>query len=262
MRTPSRTTATIAAGAVALAFGAYTIGNQVGGGSASAGGGDPDDGRPCAPRAAFHGLADALGVDQAELRDALGDFHRQHADEREDRFGAGLADALGKRRAKVQQAFEHLRDVHQAALARRLARALGLDADDVGAALGKVMRRDRSDHEPGPADFVHDLARELGVSTDRLRDAFRQTIPQPRLERRGHRGPPRLKGLAKTLDVSPATVRRALRHVWRDARTAHRDELARFLADRFDLPVAKVEKALDEVVPPMLGGGPLRRPGP
>ena len=134
MRTPRRTTAILVTGAVVLASAAYAIGTQAGGGSAVAD--DPRAGAPPnGPGEPFAGLADALGVDEDELRDALADFRGQHRTERRDTFAAALADALGKSTEEVERAFEESYEAERAAFAKRLAAALDLDQADVEAAL-------------------------------------------------------------------------------------------------------------------------------
>jgi hypothetical protein len=185
MRTPRRTTVILLAGAVVLASGAYAIGSQAGGGSADARD-SRADGPPFPPGEPFDDLADALGVDADELRDALADFGSRHMSERRDDFAAALAGALGKSTADVEKALDSLPNGPHDGCA-------------------------------GPGPFGAGLSE-----------------------------------LARALDVTPAELRRALRQVGEDARTEHadkRDDLAKFLADRFNLSVDKVEKALDDSLP-------------
>jgi hypothetical protein len=191
------------AGAVVLASGAYAIGTLVGGGSADARD-SRADGPPFPPGDPFDDLADALGVDADELRDALADFRSRHMSERKDDFAAALAHALGKSTADVEKALESL-------------------------------PRDRHGGCVGPG---------------------RPEAP--------------LSGLAQALDVTPAELRRALRQVWDDGKASHvegRRELAEFLADRFNLSVDEVEKALDDSLPAPpefgfhAGPGPVDPPG-
>jgi hypothetical protein len=256
MRTPRRTTVIILAGAVALASGAYAIGTQVGGGSAAAG--DSDAGaRSFGPGEPFDDLADALGVDAAELREALADFGGQHRVERRDEFAAALADALGKSTEEVERALEERHDAARTAFAKRLAAALDRDAADVQAALDKVMDRAKRDGPRPPGEFLDDLASELGVSADRLEDALREAGPLGlgRHDACGGPGPLGLdqSGLAGALDVTPAELRSALRQIFRDPMTDRADdkgELAEFLAKRFNLSVDKVDEALEDALPP------------
>jgi hypothetical protein len=256
MKTPRRTTAIILTGAVALASGAYAIGTQVGGGSADARGGDSDGRRfMFGPGEPFAGLADALGVDEDELREALDDFRSEHRSERKGAFEAALADALGKSTEEVERAFEELHNSERAAFAGRLAKALDLDTGKVEAALQKVRDRARKDGVHGPRDFVDDLAAELGVRADRLEDALREVRPLG--PGPGCAGPgPResgLRDLATALDVTPSELRAALRQIWDDRGTVRPDghgELAEFLAQRFNLSVERVEEALDDSLPP------------
>jgi hypothetical protein len=262
MRTPWRTTAIILAGGVALASGAYAIGTQVGGGSADARGGDSDGRRfMLGPGEPFADLADALGVGEDELRDALEDFRGEHRSERKGAFEAALADALGKSTEEVQRAFEEVHNSERNAFAKRLAEALDLDPGKVEAALGKVKDSARRDGVNGPGDFVDDLATELGVSVDRLEEALREGRPLgPGCAGRGRRESG-LRDLATALDVTPAELRSALRQIWDDRGTRRSDghgELAEFLAQRFNLSVERVQEALDDSLPapPSFRGGP------
>jgi nucleoid DNA-binding protein len=262
MRTPRRTTAILLTGAVALASGAYAIGTQVGGGSAAAG--DSDAGpRHFGPGEPFDDLADALGVEGNELRDALADFRRQHASGQRDAFAAALADALGKSTEEVERALEERRDAGRTEFARRLAAALELDPDKVEAALEKVFDSAQRDGVHRPGDFIDDLAGELGVSADKLENALRQVRPPDRRHVCGGPGDrgPALSGLARALDVTPAELRAALRQIWEDG-PAEQSELAEFLAKRFNLSVDEVEEALDDALPPRPGPGLRGGPGP
>jgi hypothetical protein len=149
MRTPTKTAAFALTGAVALASGAYALGTQAGGGTAAAddpprveipairghwGGGPPGSER----------LADRLGVDESELRDALEDIRPQlpDPDEVRDDFSERLADELGIEQGRVEAALERMRDSAERELeqrrdelAERLADRLNLDADEVQDAL-------------------------------------------------------------------------------------------------------------------------------
>jgi hypothetical protein len=184
MRTPRRTTLILLTGAVVLASGAYAIGTQAGGGSADARD-SRADAPPFPPGEPFDDLADALGVDADQLREALADFRGSRATEGKHDFAAALADALGKPTEDVEKALD------------------SLPGDGPGCA--------------GP----------------------------------GGPGAP-LSDLAQALDVTPAELRRALREVGEKGKSVHkegRDELAQYLADRFNLSVDKVKDALDDTLP-------------
>lgn len=266
MRTPRKTTAILLAGGVAVASAGYAIGTQAGGGSAAAGD-SGDDARRFGPGEPFDDLAGALGVEVGELRDALADFGSRQRTERKDTFAAALADALGKSTEEVQRALEERYEAARSAFARRLAAALDLEPADVQAALEKVVDGATRDRVDGPRDFVNNLAGELGVSPDRLEDALREVRPP------GGRGDcpgpglvgPDLRGLAAALDVTQAELREALREMW-DERGTHRadvaDELADFLAGRFNLSVGQVEEALDDAFPQPPERGLRGGPGP
>jgi hypothetical protein len=268
-----RGTALILAGAVALASAAYAIGTQVGGGSAAARDEEPERGPRFAPDERFGpgagfgpgahvgpgerfeppepfgDLADELGIDSDELRDALEDFRKQRLDGPRDGLAEALADALGRSTDEVEKAFEELRETAREESAERLARALGLDADEVEDALEKVTEDARADRMHRPGDFIDELAAELGVTPDRLEEGFRDlrpTRPHPPL---GHRGAP-FEGLERALDVTRAELRDAFREALEEKHKEQGGELAQFLAERFNLSVDEVEDALRETLPP------------
>jgi biotin operon repressor len=260
MRTPTRTTALILAGAVGIGTVAYGVGTQVDGGSASAArDGNGNGGGGWQERSRHLGnLADELGVSKSELQDALRDFHAQQQDEHGDDFAAALADALGKSTEEVQAALDSLRDKHRARFAAKLARALGVDAGRVKAALEEL-----EDADPGDfASFPEALADKLGLKAADVEEALSGLRPPQRFHRRG--AP--LRQLAKALDVTRAELRAALREVrgnrgadWED----RRQDLVEFLADRFGLSTDKVDEALPDFAGgPGPGGGWDRRGGP
>jgi transcriptional regulator with XRE-family HTH domain len=239
-----RTTAIAVAGAVALASGAYALGSQASDGSAEAAKGNErvgfghgfGPGRP-GPGPRFEGLADRLGVDESDLRAALEDI----AANRKDDAAQRLADALGIDAAKVEEAFENVRPERPArprfrrpaAFAAALAKQLGLSTAKVRAAL-----QERRGH-PG------DLAAELGVSEERLREAFHAVMGDIRPHRPG------LANLAKELGVTQAQLEAAFEKL-RDQKDELRDEFAQELAARLNLDVEKVQDALDALHPPRM----------
>jgi energy-converting hydrogenase A subunit M len=152
MTTRKHKTAIALTGAVALASGAYALGSQAGGGTASA----DDPSRPAVPALRAHlpggpfgldRIADRLGVDESDLRDALEDVRSQlpqPGDVRDD-FAAELARELGVEEQEVEAALERIRDrterefeQRRDALVERLADRLNLDADEVREALDDV----------------------------------------------------------------------------------------------------------------------------
>ncbi len=239
-----RTTAIALAGAVALASGAYALGAQADDGSAEAAKTARDEarfGHGFGPdRPGFDGLADRLGVDEADLRAALEDI----AADRKDDAAQRLADALGIDAAKVEQAFENVRPERPArprvrrpeALAAALAKELGLSTEKVRAAI-----EERRGHPGDPGD----LADELGVSEERLREAFHAVFGKFRPHRPG------LANLAEELGVTQAQLEAAFEKL-RDQKDELRDEFARELADRLNLDVEKVQDALGALHPPRL----------
>jgi transcriptional regulator with XRE-family HTH domain len=252
-----RTTVIVVGGALAIASVGYGLGTQADDGTAnadSAQGGRQD--RHAGAGLAFErgappgfsDLADKLGVDADQLRQALRDFHDQEHADRRDEFAAKLADALGISADKVKSAFEGLHQKREDRFAARLADALGADLDKVKAALEKLK-----DDRPVPfGDFAEKLADELGLDVSDVRAALFEIRPL-------HGGPRRhrdtaLRELATALDVSRADLRAALVELRRSAANGweeHRKELARFLADRFDLEVGEVSDALAATAPPL-----------
>jgi AraC-like DNA-binding protein len=253
MANRKQTTAFALAGAVALASGAYALGAQADDGSVEAAKRARDEvafghafgpGRPGAPgfRPGFDNLADRLGVDEDELREALEDI----ASERKDDLAQRLAAALGIDRAKVEQALENMRPERPArprmrapeAFAAALAKELGLGTERVQSALEK-----RRGHPGDPAD----LAADLGVSEQKLREAFHAVFGKLRPP-----GGPGFGNLAKELGVTPAQLDAAFEKL-REQRDELRDEFAKELADRLHLDPAKVQDALADLHPPRFG---------
>jgi transcriptional regulator with XRE-family HTH domain len=241
MRFPTKTTAIVVAGAAGLASVAYGIGTQTGGGAseAAATGGAANQ-RGFAPPG-LNQLAKRLGVDADALAKALRDFHqREHQDMRAS-FAKALADALGKSADDVQSALDLLESQREARFAGELARALGVDADAVQKALDELQDEGPSDH----GDFAAALAQKLNVDANDVEAALMKLHPRERGER--HRDATALRRLAAALDVTPADLRRALSELRRNAELEpprHRDELVKFLADRFNLSEDKVDQAL------------------
>jgi Clp amino terminal domain, pathogenicity island component len=273
MRGQRRTTIIVVGGALAIASVGYGLGTQAGDGTAIAdnASAEPDGGsaeRGGAPPLPFErgappgisALADKLGVDTTALARALRDFHGRHDADRRDEFAAALAKALGIPVAKVKGAFEALHQRHEDRFAAKLADALGVDAAKVKAALDKLQGG-----EPGPPDeFAQKLADELGVGVSDVRSALMKIRPfdgpgragpgrgGPGHERHGDAMP--LRELAHRLGVSRADLRAAFGKLRSSARNdfkQDRQELAKFLADRFNLDVSKVQEALTAVAPPL-----------
>jgi hypothetical protein len=238
MTSRRKTTGLALVGAVAVAFGAYSLGSQAGGGSAGASG-TPGSGATAAKGTqAMHfgrrgggrfgndlsGLATKLGVTEDQLRTALQAVRRQ------------LEPSAGDRRQR---------------LATELGAALNLPADQVTAALQKVLpdkmgRGGRGAHGPGARDgFAAALAQALGIDASKVRSAFQQ------LRTQGHR--PTLDELATALSVDPAKLRTALQSLRADhpragrGRGPLRDAVAADLAKALNVDVATLRAALDKV---------------
>jgi transcriptional regulator with XRE-family HTH domain len=274
MQTRRRTTVIVVGGALAVASVGYGVGSQAGDGTAIAGSDQGSDTRTRSGPPAlgergqppgFQDLADKLGVDTDELADAFRDFHdSEHADRR-DEFAAALAKALGISDEKVTAAFEQLHQQHEGRFAARLAEALNVDADKVRAALDKL----KDDTPRRPDELAQALADELGVDVTDVRRALFEARPDRGRMHRERAMP--LRQLAAALGVSRAELRTALSELRAGAEgrwEEHNEALAKFLAERFDLPADDVASALEEFprpAPPGHGGrhgpgGPV--PGP
>lgn len=266
MGSTRKTTAIVLAGAVGLSSIAYGIGSQAGDGSSSAAAAGNRSGvqRGMAPPG-FGDLATELGVDAQGLEEALRDFHEsEHADMRS-AFAAALANALGKSKEDVQAALDSLESDRHAHFAAQLANALNVDAPDVAAALEEL--KDERPRKPGePGDFAAGLAKKLGLQAGDVEAALMDLRPDRHAGRRGHHHAMPLRQLAAELNVSRGELLRALREV-RPANgfdgQGRRDELVKFLAERFELSEEKVEEALPEFAGRGPGGpGGPGRPGP
>jgi AraC-like DNA-binding protein len=251
-----QTTALALAGAVALASGAYALGAQADDGNAAAakspgaapafagGPGRPGFGHgfrggPGGPGAAFDSLADRLGVSEAKLRSALEDIAKEHRTD----FAQKLADTLKIDRAKVDAAFDKLRpkrpDRPRApeAFAAALAKELGVTTAKVRAAFEK--------HRNNPTTPT-ELAKELGVSEQQLHDAFHAIMGKIRPRGPGRR--PGFDNLAKELGVTQAQLEAAFDKL-RDDHEDFRDQFAEELAQKLGIDVSKVQDAIDDFRP-------------
>jgi transcriptional regulator with XRE-family HTH domain len=268
MRRQRRTTIIVVGGALAIASVGYGLGTQAGDGTAIAdntaseqdGSGAERGGAPPLPfeRGAPPGLsalADKLGVNTSALMRALRDYHDQHETDRRDQFAAKLAEALGVSSDKVKSAFDGLHARREDRFAARLADALGVDAAKVKAALDKL----EGDRPRSPGDFSQKLADELGLDASDVRAALMEIRPfdGPGFHGpgRGHHAPAMpLRQLARALGVSRTDLREAFRQLRADVENDWKQEqqaLAKFLADRFNLDLSKVQDALAAAAPPL-----------
>jgi Clp amino terminal domain, pathogenicity island component len=265
MNTRRKQIAALTGTSVAVAFGAYALGSQAGDGSAVAERSSSSNGATAAFRAVHDGrgpggphgaglagLADRLGVEESALEDALADIRPGNPRrERRDAFAEGLASKLGLDADKVEGALDKLRpdrggrrnrgnrgDRGPARFASALGRELGVSAAKVRAAFEKV-------HDGGPPRnreaAVKELADELGVTEAKLRSAFDEVKPA------GRRGGPGAAALAKELGVDQDKVEAALKELRAEHEAEHekrRDEFAKALADRLNIPVDKVKEEL------------------
>jgi hypothetical protein len=220
MQSKRRTTAVVLTGAVGLASAAYALGSEAGGGSAVAG---PAKSRNCGPEVMFErvappdfkGLADTLGVDAGELREALLDFHEQEHADRRDELATALAEALDipvdkvtaaldkvqmTREAHVEKRREAFREGGPPAEVRRLhvmpLRQLATALDVTRAELRKAFQEIRpergerfEEHTQALAEF---LAERFDLNVDEVSDALAdlpRPTPPPHVGRPGPGGP-------------------------------------------------------------------------
>jgi hypothetical protein len=164
MSTRKRNTAIALTGAVALASGAYALGSQSGGGSAVADdspdrpaleigsrfAGDPGELRRHLRDGPFglDRIAEKLGVEESELRDALADARPEPPDPPKPRD-----------------------------FAEELANELGIATDRVEAALERVHERTKQEMEQRHDEFLDELANRLNVDRDKVEDAFGEFGP-------------------------------------------------------------------------------------
>jgi hypothetical protein len=193
MRSNRKATAFAVAGAVALASAAYGIGTQTGDGTATARGGpERGPGIRFGFGFGFGDLADRLGVDADELRDALADFHRERAGDMREGFAAALAEALGKPADEVEAALDEVRPGRERrgpcgphVSLRRLESALDVTRAELRRALRELRADAESAWEDRRDDLVAFLAERFGLSEDEVEEAL-PDLPGPG----PHPGPP------------------------------------------------------------------------
>jgi transcriptional regulator with XRE-family HTH domain len=266
MRFGTTRTWAIGAAAAGIAFAGYTIGSQADDGVANG------QSKSDCPKIAFAGpglggpmaedLADRLGVDRQKLEDALRDIRpdlKGPSDPKRD-FLARLADKLGVDQDKLEKVLEaqgpkrvERRHEERSELTNELADELGVSAAKVRAAF-EVGKQGPNGPPPDKEEFLSGVAKELGVSKDRLVAALDKF--QPRVRGHFHAGPPAAE-LAKGLGVDEAKVQAALDDLSKEMEAEHariRDELAKALADRLGIDLEKVKAALPD--------GPVGPPKP
>jgi hypothetical protein len=171
MTSGKRTTAFALAGAIALASGAYALGNEAGDGSAEAAKGDQvrlghGFGPPARPRAMAAALAKELGLSTAKVRAALEQHHGPHE----------LADALGVSEERLREAFH--------AVMGKPRRLHGPGRDDLAEKLGVTQAQLDAAFEKLRDDFAQELAERLNLDVAKVKEALEAT---PRFG--GRRGP-------------------------------------------------------------------------
>lgn len=216
MQRNRRTSIIVVGGALAIASIGYGLGTQADDGTAVAEGGSDRNGAPGlmferGSPPGFDNLAETLGVDATELRDALMDFHEQeHAEHRED-FAAKLASALDLPVAKVSAALEKVHDRLEPRFEARGERG------DV-----RPAERPHIRHAWFP---LRRLAAELDVSRADLRQALREARPdREAMEDRFEQHRQELaEFLAERLDLDVEKVSGALADLPRPAPPPHGD---------------------------------------
>ncbi|HEY7454440.1 MAG TPA: hypothetical protein VH683_07740 [Thermoleophilaceae bacterium] len=232
MRPQRRTTIIVVGGALGIASVAYGLGTQA------------DDGTAVAERSSQNGGQSRSGGPPMPFfeRGAPPGF-------------SDLADSLGVDQDELQDALRDFHDQEHAdrreEMSAKLAKALGISQDKVDDALEALDKRmeARRDRVMKAAPPPPDGAPHRGVRH------WRPFLP--------------LRQLANELDVTRAELRKALRELRPDRPgkdfAAHQQQLAKFLADRFDLDADKVTDALGELGPPVgsrhRGGLPDHPPG-
>jgi biotin operon repressor/transcriptional regulator with XRE-family HTH domain len=204
-------------------------------------------------------LAKELGVSTSALQNAFEDARdelmKTHLQDREDHLKA-LADALGVTEAKLSDALGTLRPErgdradHHAELAAALAKELGTSAAKVRAAFEKAHGRGRR------GDRGAALATALGMTRAKLEQAFRNLRDDFGNDHEGDRA----ADLAKALGISQAKVEAAFDKLRVDHEAEEqkmRDALAASLAKNLKLDEAKVKAALEDLAPER--GGHRRR---
>jgi hypothetical protein len=169
-------------GAVVLASGSYAIGSQTGGGEASAAKERAREmvGVECL-RPGFGGLARRLGVDASDLRRAFDDFGSQHSGDRRTDFLAALADALGVSQDRVADALRDIRPpapparrmrVKLGPPAEALAEALDMEPSRVREAFREMGREMKAKARERPDELASFLAERLDKPIDEVKDAL------------------------------------------------------------------------------------------
>jgi hypothetical protein len=140
-----------------------------------------------------------------------------------------------------------------------LSERLGVDETELREALDDFREQRRGEHR---AELASALAAALDKQADEIEDALEriESRLRERFRSRGDLPPPPhiriampLRGLASELGVSRAELRKAFREIRLGPSDfeRHDEELASFLADRFDLDVDRVSDALAEMRPPL-----------
>ncbi len=210
---------------------------------------------------ALDDLAAKLGVSTSALQKAFEEAKQSlpRPAERRDEGLKELADALGVTEAKLRDAIGTVkpdRGERHDEIAAALAKELGLSAAKVKATLDKLEAQEHSG-PGGREDREAGLAKALGVSEAKLQQAFenlRGSFRPKRDERKDEHG----ADLAKALGISQAKVDAAFEKLRAAHEAEHqkmRDALAASLAKSLNLDEAKVKAALDEFAPER-GGHP------
>ena len=140
-------------------------------------------------------LAKELGVEEGKVREVLRDARRAGPGAWPSQ--AEMAKRLGVSEAKLRAAFEKVgpkragsrRDRMKDGLAADLAKELGLEENDVQAALAKLHKQHEAEHKRRHAAFTKALAEKLGIPVSKVRSALPEPRRMLRRAMRPHRGP-------------------------------------------------------------------------
>ncbi len=175
MNRRGKTLAGALAAAVALAFGAYALGTQAGGGAATAKDENTDSGQQAMRDRV--GPPGFFGVGGPEVRVHYRGGPPPGLGSARDPLLSHFADKLGVKRADLAKALRELRDqadpkAFEDEFEQSLADELGIDKGKLQDALEKVREQQEQAMEQRRDEFVQKLADKLGISKDKVEDVL------------------------------------------------------------------------------------------
>jgi hypothetical protein len=186
MTRSNKTTGLLLAGAVAVAAAGYSVGSQRDDGTAAAAGSGPSTEarfvHARGPREHLSSLADALGVSEEKLRAALDDIRDEAEPKpRRDSRVADLAAAIGVTVRELRQALRAVRPERPGRGhgfdAAALAEELGVAQAKVEEAFDRLREQHEAEHERRFDAFVKALAAKLNLAEDKVRQALEDARP-------------------------------------------------------------------------------------